>query len=72
MKPARSNFESADFGPFIVQETPSADDRTYYVAIDPLSGIVATGRPSRGESDADRKALNAAYWLGQSHAKGDR
>ena len=61
-------FECADFGPFVVQETPSADGTTYYVAIDKDSGIVSTGRASRGEADADRKALNAAYWLGREHA----
>ena len=61
-------FQSADFGPFVVQETPSAEDATYYVAIDRESGIVATGRATRGEADADRKALNAAYWLGREHA----
>lgn len=60
-------FECADFGPFVVQETPSADGTTYYVAIDKDSGIVSTGRASRGEADADRKALNAAYWLGREH-----
>lgn len=60
-------FECADFGPFVVQETPSADGKTYYVSIERDSGIVTTGRVSRGEADADRKALNAAYWLGREH-----
>lgn len=55
---------ATEVGPFRVQETAGVT-RTYWVAIDPHSGICATGRESRGEADADRKALNAAYRLGQ-------
>lgn len=63
-------FECADFGPFEVRET-AGDVGTYYIAIDPNTGICATGRQSRGEADADRKALNSAYWCGRDNTGTD-
>lgn len=41
---------------------------TYFVAVDPSSGIVACGRSTRAMAQEDARALNAAHAMGYRQA----
>ncbi len=60
-------FESPDGGPFVVQECIDGNDRPYFVATDPSTGIMCGGKVYHQEAEANARAMNAAYFLGRSH-----
>lgn len=64
-------FVSPQDGPFVVQEVIDGNDRPYFVATDPTTGITCGGKVYRQEAETQQKAMNAAYWLGRSHESHD-
>jgi len=52
--------------PFVVQEVASGFGASYWVAIDPTTGVCCPGRHDRELAEADLRALNAAFDLGRS------
>jgi len=63
---------SESMGPFVVQERAGATG-TYWIAVDPASGIgrIGFGRDERGRALADRDALNAAWRLGRNAGRAE-
>lgn len=60
---------SSETGPFIVQAQLSGLGGTYYVAVDPASGIVAIGRNTRALAAQDARTLNEAWRLGAQRGR---